>query len=97
MQDSLLKGNTLSVLTNCTAVMLMSRLMLHLHKIADKGLYVCHGDTFMRPAESHNPDTTISTLAFHQGSSCLHETTNSGEVAETRDNEIQVVESSVSV
>lgn len=34
----------------------MSRLMLHLLKIANKGLNVCHGDTLARPAESYDPN-----------------------------------------
>ncbi|KAE9404328.1 hypothetical protein BT96DRAFT_423936 [Gymnopus androsaceus JB14] len=68
--DSLLRG-TLSPFASCTSVTLMSRLMLHLLEIADKGLYVCHGD---RPAGSYNPDATISTIGF--GGDRFQETNN---------------------
>ncbi|KAJ3782551.1 hypothetical protein GGU10DRAFT_436580 [Lentinula aff. detonsa] len=61
--NSLLRG-TLSPFASCTSVSLMSRLMLHLHKIAGQGLYACHGDTIARPAHSYTPDVTMSVIAF---------------------------------
>lgn len=62
--DSLLRG-TLSPFASSTSVTLMSRLMLHLLEIADKGIYICHGDTLARPAQSYNPNDAISTLNFN--------------------------------
>ncbi|KIK65885.1 hypothetical protein GYMLUDRAFT_70162 [Collybiopsis luxurians FD-317 M1] len=56
--DSLLRG-TFSPFTSCMSVTLMSQLMLHLHKIADERLYVCHGDMLAIPAD------TYSTIAFN--------------------------------
>lgn len=38
------------------SVTLMSRLMLHLHKITSQGLYAWYGDTVARPADSYTPD-----------------------------------------
>jgi hypothetical protein len=63
--DSLLRG-TLSPLASSTSVTLMSRLMLHLHKIANKGLYVCHGDTLARPSETYRSDDALSVMAFNE-------------------------------
>ncbi|KAF9071454.1 hypothetical protein BDP27DRAFT_1446347 [Rhodocollybia butyracea] len=55
-----------SDLSSCsTSVTLMSRLILHLHKVTDKGSYVCYGDTLARPTESYTPDWTMSVIAFH--------------------------------
>ncbi|KAJ3763349.1 hypothetical protein EV360DRAFT_66338 [Lentinula raphanica] len=60
--DALLRGNTMSTLASCTSVTLMSRLMLHLHEIADQGIYVSHGDTVVRRI-SRNPQSDDSDAA----------------------------------
>ncbi|KAJ3771491.1 hypothetical protein FB446DRAFT_704602 [Lentinula raphanica] len=57
--DALLRGNTMSTLASCTSVTLMSRLMLHLHEIANQGIYVSHGDTVVRRI-SRNPQSNDS-------------------------------------
>ncbi|KAJ3819928.1 hypothetical protein F5880DRAFT_1673758 [Lentinula raphanica] len=61
--STLLRG-TLSPFASCTSVTLMSHLMLHLHKIANKGLYVCHSDTIAQTANSFTPDATVSAISF---------------------------------
>ncbi|KIK65865.1 hypothetical protein GYMLUDRAFT_38355 [Collybiopsis luxurians FD-317 M1] len=74
--DSLLRG-TFSPFASCTSVTLMSRLMLHLHRVHDEGLYVAHGDTLAKPARSYDPDDTVSTMAFgDQGNHNAEESTN---------------------
>ncbi|KAJ3839759.1 hypothetical protein F5878DRAFT_640915 [Lentinula raphanica] len=57
--DALLRGNTMSTLASCTSVTLMSRLMLHLHEIANQGIYVSHGDTVVQRI-SRNPQSNDS-------------------------------------
>ncbi|KAJ3992030.1 hypothetical protein F5050DRAFT_1905564 [Lentinula boryana] len=52
------------VLISDTSVSLMSRLMLHLHKIAGQGSYARYGDTIARPAHSYTPDVTMSVIEF---------------------------------
>ncbi|KAJ3893403.1 hypothetical protein GG344DRAFT_63814 [Lentinula edodes] len=62
-QDTLFRG-TLSPFASCMSVTLMSRLMLHLHKITSQGLYAWYGDTVARPADSYTPDATMSLMDF---------------------------------
>ncbi|KAJ3918984.1 hypothetical protein F5877DRAFT_66923 [Lentinula edodes] len=61
--DTLFRG-TLSPFASCMSVTLMSRLMLHLHKITSQGLYAWYGDTVARPADSYTPDATMSLMDF---------------------------------
>ncbi|KAJ3771489.1 hypothetical protein FB446DRAFT_740275 [Lentinula raphanica] len=61
--STLLRG-TLSPFASCTSVTLMSHLMLHLHEIANKGLYVCHSDTIAQTANPFTPDATVSAISF---------------------------------
>ncbi|KAE9404329.1 hypothetical protein BT96DRAFT_935704 [Gymnopus androsaceus JB14] len=60
IQESLLRG-TFSAFASCNeissfSVTLMSRLMLHLHEIADKGLHVPYEDTLARPVHEHGSE-----------------------------------------
>ncbi|KAJ4485240.1 hypothetical protein J3R30DRAFT_3679944 [Lentinula aciculospora] len=81
--SSLFRG-TLSPFASCTSVTLMSRLMLHLHKIAEQGLYVVHGDTLARPANSYSPDA-FTPKENHRENLDI----SVGEIVESDDNENQ--------
>ncbi|KAJ3817223.1 hypothetical protein F5880DRAFT_1618484 [Lentinula raphanica] len=79
--DALLRGNTMSTLASCTSVTLMSRLMLHLHEIADQGIYVSHGDTVVRRI-SRNPQSDdsdeLSDIIFDGENHHVEGTSNTG-------------------
>ncbi|KAJ3868078.1 hypothetical protein EV359DRAFT_78008 [Lentinula novae-zelandiae] len=84
LAGSTLFRGTLSPFASCMSVTLMSRLMLHLHKITSQGLYAWYGDTVARPADSYTPDATMSLMDFgpKENHSSQESIDHSGDISE---------------